>query len=292
MRRAVHLMTPLILLMLLVSGAAAQETTPEPQPEEPALLSAFFGLDNDLPLGANRLCRGSGREDGMPVIFSAEIDPESLHKEDFVVATASGRLYVPECVTLDPATDTGELRTVLLTGELGEVDGDAPVQVRIVGEILGLNDPDVNFLGARVDVTPLEAGPFLVLAERVPETQWSLDQRSGRQQGDGCPSEGTVQIVRVTWAGGVTLANGDEAGDDERALYEVTLVNAEGEEDTVTPFALADIGDGDNNHLLCLDVDGEPVSVFFPEGSLYDPNHDTPNPDTTIAVNPLPEADE
>jgi hypothetical protein len=52
----------------------------------------------------------------------------------------------------------------------------------------------------------------------------------------------------------------------------------------VTPFALADLGDGDNNHLLCLDVRGEPLSVYFPAGYLYDPNEDTLNPETSIAV--------
>jgi hypothetical protein len=67
-------------------------------------------------------------------------------------------------------------------------------------------------------------------------------------------------------------------------LYVVTLLDEAGDPVEVTPFALADLGDGDNNHLLCLDVPGEPVSVFFPEGHFYDPNADAFNPDTTVQV--------
>ena len=33
-------------------------------------LSAFFGLDNKLPFGANVLCLGAWGEDGMPVVLS------------------------------------------------------------------------------------------------------------------------------------------------------------------------------------------------------------------------------
>ena len=36
-------------------------------------LSAFFGLDNNLPFGANVLCLGAGGEDGMPVVLSLSL---------------------------------------------------------------------------------------------------------------------------------------------------------------------------------------------------------------------------
>lgn len=51
----------------------------------------------------------------------------------------------------------------------------------------------------------------------------------------------------------------------------------------VTPFALADLGDGDNHHKLCLDVAETPKSVFFPAGHMTDPREDL-NPDTHIAI--------
>ncbi len=65
------------------------------------------------------------------------------------------------------------------------------------------------------------------------------------------------------------------------------LQAADGSTAEVTPFALADLGDGDNNHELCLDVAGTPLGVTFPAGHLVDPNEDL-NPDTSIVVLPSP----
>lgn len=54
------------------------------------LLSAFFGLDNSLPIKANRICLGTTGLDGMPVIFSTEIDHDTLQAGDFRVTKDSG----------------------------------------------------------------------------------------------------------------------------------------------------------------------------------------------------------
>ncbi|MDX2163434.1 MAG: hypothetical protein SF162_19105 [bacterium] len=282
LRFTAHL-TAVLCLCMFVPFTAAQETFTA-APETPSLLSAFFGLDDALPRTAAGLCRRAPGRDGMPVIFSHEIDPDTLQPEDFLVVTETGAASTPLCATLSPAIDAGELRTVLLIGDFGSAETDPPVSVGIVGDVLTSGNPTINFLGARVDVTPLSAGPGLVLAERVPESYWALDQRSGRQQGDGCPSDGTVQVVRTTWAGGVSNAQGDEAGDAERLLYRVIVRLPDGADTDVTPFALADLGDGDNNHLLCLDVAGEPLRVTFPAGYLLDPNRDTLNPAADIAI--------
>ena len=57
------------------------------------LLSAFYGLDDDLPGVADRgICEGAGGADGMPVIFSHEIDFSTLEVGDFRVTTASGKI--------------------------------------------------------------------------------------------------------------------------------------------------------------------------------------------------------
>ncbi len=278
MRMTIALLVCLVMFM----GAAAQA-------DAPTLLSAYFGLDNALPRQANiALCRGAGGQDGMPVIFSSEIEAESLQPEDFAVITESGVVNTPRCVTLSPALDSGELRTALLIGELGDAETDPPARVEIVGVILGMDGR--SFQGASVVVTPLSAGPGLIVAESVPPSQWTLDRESGQQQGDGCPSAGTMQIVRVTWAGGVSNAQGDEAGDPERALYRVSLRLADGTETNVTPFALADLGDGDNNHLLCLDQRGTPLTVSFPAGHLLDPNRDALNPASSLAVQVYPDS--
>ena len=71
--------------------------------------------------------------------------------------------------------------------------------------------------------------------------------------------------------------------DAERALYRVTVERPDGSRDQIVPVALADLGDGDNNHHLCLDTSAPAVSVDFPAGHLVDPNRDL-NPDTHVAV--------
>ena len=153
------------------------------------------------------------------------------------------------------------------------------MKVEVVGELLsdGATGGPVSFRGPTVEVTPLEAGPSLVLAEVVPAGEWSVSGRGSR-----CPAD-TRQVIRVTWAGGVAPPNGDDAGDTERALYRVTVERADGTRDEIAPAALADLGDNDNNHHLCLDTVDPAISVAFPAGHLVDPNQDL-NPDTRIDV--------
>ena len=79
------------------------------------------------------------------------------------------------------------------------------------------------------------------------------------------------------------ICQGGEPGDAERALYRVTVERPDGSRDEIAPAALADLGDRDNNHLLCLDTSAPAVSVSFPAGHLVDPNRDL-NPDTRVAV--------
>jgi hypothetical protein len=246
------------------------------------LLSAFFGLDDDLPLFARLLlCLGAAGKDGMPVVLSHTIDAQTLAAEDFRVFTRSGAERTPLCVTLRPAMDEGEGRTVLLIGEFGDADEDPPVKVEVVGELLsdGATGGPVSFRGKAVDVTPLEAGPSLVLAEVMP-----AEQRATSGRGSACPAD-TPQVIRVTWAGGVAPPSGDDAGDIERALYRVTVERAGGDRDEITPAALADLGDNDNNHHLCLDTRDPAISVYFPAGHLVDPNQDL-NPATKIRIKP------
>lgn len=248
------------------------------------LLSAFFGLDNGLPFGANLLCFGASGQDGMPVVLSHTIDPDTLQSEDFQVITRSGAKRTPHCVTLRPAQDAGELRTVLLIGEFGNANDDPPIAVHVVGDLLsdGTRSEEgvqVNFRGSHTAVVPLDAGPSLVLAESVPMSKVVKETR-----GTTCP-EGMQQVVRVTWAGGVRRPNRDEPGDAERRLYRVTVKRGDGSNHEIVPVALADLGDGDNNHLLCLDTADPAVSVSFPAGHFVDPNRDL-NPDAHIAVNP------
>lgn len=250
------------------------------------LLSAFFGLDNALPGTANLICRGAAGRDGMPVIFSTEIDPKTLQAGDFEVTTRSGAQGTMHCASFLPATDAGELRTVLLVGEFGSADTDPPAQVRVSGNVHSL-DGRLNYRGAELDVTPLAPGPTIVLAEQVTDFDQSGSMSRQRTRGSACPGEGVAQAVRVVWAGGVTLEGGEEPGQEVGALYRVTVEAADGTERDVAPVSLADLGDGDNNHLLCLDTMDRPVSVSFPAGILTDPNEDL-NPATIRNVVPSP----
>ena len=79
----------LILLATACSSTASRPRVP-PVPSDdhgrPArLLSAFFGLDNDLPFRAHMLCLGAAGKDGMPVVSSHTLDAG-----DFRVVTRSG----------------------------------------------------------------------------------------------------------------------------------------------------------------------------------------------------------
>ena len=187
------------------------------QQQEARLLSAFFGLDNNLPFAANRLCWGASGEDGMPVVFSQTLDADTLQPEDFEVTSKSGEAHTPKCVTLRPAQDAGELRTVLLIGEFGDAPYNPPLSAKVVGELLSDGSPTINFKGTQVDVTPLAEGPSLVLAEPVPKKQWTQETNSTR-----CP-QGIRQIIRVTWNGGVRRPDRGEAGEAERKLYRVEV---------------------------------------------------------------------
>jgi len=247
-----------------------------------ALLSAFFGLDNGLFQVANMICNGAAGKDGMPVIFSAEIDHTTMQAGDFKVVTEEGKTGEMHCVSLLPATDAGELRTVLLIGEFGNADNDPPARVDVVGNLLSI-DGALNFKGASVAVTPLAPGPKLVLAERVSGQEVDKGIGLPRTKGSACAAKGIEQQIRVVWAGGVTLPGGDEPGEAERKQYKVTVAGPHGKTREVIPAALANLGDGDNNHVLCLDTAEQALSVSFPGGILKDPNGDR-NPPTKVAV--------
>jgi len=146
----------------------------------------------------------------------------------------------------------------------------------VMGNLIS-RDGQVNYRGAKIAVTPLEAGPGLVIAEIVPLEQVKV-REGGWGAGSGCPAD-TRQIIRVVWAGGVRRKDGDELGDYERRQYRVEMEAGK----AVTPFALGDLQDGDNNHLLCLDTNDKPKRVAFAAGVLVDPNKDV-NPATGVEI--------
>jgi hypothetical protein len=289
---------PLLLILLVCVGCSGvgelsstepgDTTDPNSYPNAEsgnvALLSAFYGLDDAIPFFASyRICGEFGHQDGMPAIFSEELDVTTVQAGDFRVTLADGQQVLVDCATPAPAEDPGEFRTILLIGDFGSISNQ-PVSVEITGNIISMNQ-QANFKGASVQVTPLEQGPTLVRAEIVPEDQWELGKEASALPfggGDSCPAS-TRQVVRAVWAGGVTKPGGDEIDQVERSAYQVIVADDHGELISVTPFAIGDLGDGDNNHELCLDTDAQVVRVAFPEGLMTDPREDL-NEATEILV--------
>ena len=269
----------LTVIFLLIFTIKAETKEISKNNQTPSLLSAFFGLDNALPFRANRVCLGAWRKDGMPVIMSHTLNAETLQKEDFKVIRKSGISTYPACVTLRPAQDEGENRTVLLIGDFGNADEDPPVKVEVVGDLMSdiLTDKPINFRGTDVEVIPLHAGPTLILAEILSSEVWLKPKFRST-----CPNN-TKQVLRVTWTGGIRLPTGEEVSNNDKDLYRITVIGANGINKVITPESIADLNDNDNNHHLCLDTDMEPINISFPEGYLIDPNQDL-NPATQIDV--------
>ncbi len=245
---------------------------------EAKILTAFFGLDNALNQRARLLYKNAPGQDGMPLVFSHEIDPASLEGADFEVTTQNGDVFRVEAATLLPANEEFELRTVLLIGEFGNFPENPPVSVKVIGDLLGRIGH--NYKGESIKVIPLEEGPILSYAEFFTFTETYPYVEKGR--GCDCPKNKTNTIVKTVWSGGVRAVNGDELGSNELKDFSVTLVQGT---DTlkVTPFKLADLSDNDNNIDLCLKETGIPIYVAVNEGVAIDPRDDK-NPKTGIAI--------
>jgi hypothetical protein len=176
-------------------------------------ISAFFGLDDALPDAAAVLCAAAPGLDGIVVVFAEPLDEPAT--DEFAVRIATGSVSVPVCATRVPATDPGELRTVLLIGQFGDATSDPPETVIYTS---GGNSTEV-------EVAPLDAGPALVAAEYVDGT--SNDRPELRLDERGCP-QGTVTTVRVTWSGGVSTSGGGDPGPEGTASHRVRLRDASG----------------------------------------------------------------
>jgi FAD/FMN-containing dehydrogenase len=266
--------TPTLLILVFVLLGCDEGTTMDTSSvsylqSEATILSSYYGLD-ELPPPIVILCQGlsSVGEDGMPVTFSEQIDAESLTPEMFAVQTADSSWAVPTCATLRPADEPLELRTVLLTGPFGTANAQ-PQGVEVVGDLLDVEGKTLK--GLRSGITPLEAGPSVLLAEL-------FDPQTEGLRGE-CPDQ-TTQVVQLTWEGGVTGPDGSALAEPQRQAVTVLLENGE----NVTPIALAD-DDPDNFVHACLQVDSPAVSVTIAAGYFHDPGDDA-NPATSAILVP------
>jgi hypothetical protein len=264
MRRKI--LVSLITVLTFVLNAKAQDT----------LVSAFFGLDNALP---GLLCNQPGSLlDGMPVNFIFPIDASTLSESDFEVVDSLGNILTPICVSLAPANENGENRTVLLFGEFGTAVTNPPVEVRVVGDLFTTDTLSgesacseiINLNGAiTTNVIPLDDGPSLFFAQRI---DGNLNE---------CNS-GT-QTIQVAWNGGVTPYI---SGDTESDLFQyyVGYSDSSGALIPHVPISIADINDNDNFHQLCFSTSDEIVKISMMANTVEDPNHD-PNLYSEINVN-------
>ncbi len=245
---------------------------------EATILTAFYGLDNALPPRSIALHRKAPGNDGMPIVFSKEIDPSTLDASDFEITASDGTIFGVEAVTLRPAQEAFELRTVLLIGDYGNHPENPPVTVSIVSDLLSRTGQ--NFRGQTSPVIPLLEGPILSYAEYFLLDEAYPYVASGA--GCDCPKEGTKTVVKAVWAGGVRAIDGEELGHNEVDNFHITMIT---EDDTivVNPFMLGDLGDNDNNTDLCLRETGTPIRLSIDAGIAIDPRDDQ-NPKTEINV--------
>ena len=265
-----------LFLILIGSGrtqspdfSLSDNIPPSDHNREIEIMSAFFGLDNALPRTSIGLSREAPGKDGMPIVFSHELNPTTLEEGDFRITTQKGNLFGVDAITLRPANEAFELRTVLLIGDYGNYPEDEPIEVEIVGDLLARSGQ--NYKGMKVEVTPLTKGPSISFAEYFQFTADYPFVDSGR--GLDCPRNKTNLVVRTVWAGGVRAMNGEELGNDELKNFVIFLKTSR---DTVqvTPFQIADTGDNDNNIDLCISESGTPIAVSVEANTAIDPRDD------------------
>ena len=256
------------LLLLLVLFGCSKDNRDNSQGDIPrdTIVSAFFGLDNVLP---GLLCNQPGSQlDGMPVNFKFPLDVSSLSETDFEVLDRLGNIHTPNCVSLAPANENGENRSVLLLGEFGTAVTNPPVEVRVIGDLFTTDTISgesacseiINLNGTTTtNVISLDDGPSLFFAQKI---DGNLNE---------CNS-GT-QTIQVAWNGGITPYI---SGDAESDLYQyyVGYSNSSGDLTPHIPISIADINDNDNFHQLCFSTSDEIVKISMMANTVEDPNHD------------------
>ncbi len=250
----------------LVQSAQAQQ--------KPEMISAFHGVDDQRPIRAMQSCNLPANQivDGMPLVFSVEIEQSTLEAGDVRVVLSDGRQVTPICATTGPASEENEDRTILLAGDFGSASGVTPISVAIVGDMLGEapGGGTVQLKGLKVSVTPFDAGPSILIAEKIKDDELELENTRQRM-GESCPAPATRQAIRLIWSGGVTN-NNREMTLPQLRFYEVQIVGADDTTEWVRPYAMGDLNDWDNNQDLCLDRDGSPKAVRVAAETVTDPS--------------------
>lgn len=212
-------------------GHTSQALTNEP-------LAATFGADDINGLFA---CNGLDDVDGVPVVFPAPLDAQTIDPASFVVENGHGDRVVATCATFAPAVDGDEMRTVLLQGYFGTRRTNEPVRVHVTGPVLGTDGS--SYENSSVGVAPFSKGQYLVYARR----QTTTNNLGGTNQCPATSSDG-VPVRQV-----VQLAFGSNAGNTfpTSAQYRSRFVVALDDGSTAIPVAFGDTTP-DNYLELCL----------------------------------------
>jgi hypothetical protein len=244
----------------------------------PRLLAATFGNDD---FGGLFGCLGAGPIDGLPVVFSAALNPRTVVPGNFRVINAQGQTVTPMCATLAPANDTDELRTVLLQGAFGTPTTNEPIRVDVQG-VKGIEGE--SYAGLQVAVTPYSVGQYLVYAR----AQATAGNVGGQNQ---CPTNGasgaaTAQIVQLAFGSntGGQFPPPQTTFTDLATYYDqfsVTLTNGT----IVHPIALGDMN-ADNHLELCLAATSAAVSVSIAPNTLPDASGQLNLVETHVALEP------
>ncbi|WP_109436604.1 hypothetical protein [Aquimarina sp. AU119] len=274
----------LILVLLIIACntkpdyTLSDENPPVTKERKAQIISAFFGLDNSLPLISRALWKEAPGQDGMPLVFSHEIDPNTMQANDFLITTAKGQKKYADFVTLRPASEEFELRTILLIGEYGDHPDNEPINIEIIGELKSRDGQ--NLQGQKMKVTSLNDGPFISYAEHfIFDENYPYNKE---KKGCDCVKNKTTTIVRTVWAGGVIAINGEELGNDQLEKFTITL-KRDTDSIKVKPFQIADLNDNDNNVDLCIKEKGIPVYIEVDKHTVIDPNGDE-NPKTSLSI--------
>ena len=157
------------------------------------ILTAFFGLDNGLTSQTRVIYRKAPGKDGMPLVFSHELDPKTIQGSDFQVTTAKGDVIQVEAASLQPANEEFELRTVLLIGQYGSYPDNQPISVKVIDDLMSRTGH--NYKGESIEVIPLEEGPILSYAEYFTVDKNYPYVEKGR--GCDCPKDKTKMVVKA-----------------------------------------------------------------------------------------------
>ena len=281
----------LVIAPVSTAVSTAVSTTVSTSDSSPRMLSAYVGAIDSRGAYMRAGCvPPAGGGVGMPVVFDVEIEgtPEP---GDFLVdyfdRLGRTRRVHPDCVSLAPADEEYEDRTVLVVGDFG--DGSAITRVAVTeagpGEAAHLVSESGELLDGLfvegADISNIGVTEELVYAEVLPLEELGVDCA------DVVLGAGQVLVaVQTTWNGGVTGVDGTPI-DEDMWPEDYSVVFAD-DPTPVIPDVLDDRNDVDNNHVLCFarDADaGAPLTVTGAPG-FCSPSDFCTTEESTIEIRP------